>query len=589
MSPQDPARAAGPHDAATPSAALTPLSAAGLDDLVRELLQRVGQAQTDHERLQLLLDAVVAIGADLDLDSVLRRIVEVASRLADARYVALGVLGAGPGRRLRAFVTHGLTPEQHTAIGDLPRGHGLLGLIIDRPEPLRLHDLNADPNAYGFPPGHPPMRSFLGVPVRIRDKVFGNLYLTEKLGDGDFTEQDEAIVVALAAAAGVAIENARLYEEAARRERWLAATAEITGLLLASSSRDDALRTVAERAREIARADLGCVVLRRADDELELRIVSGLAPAAVLEKPFHLDRSLAGLVISTGAALVVPDVSTDHRPAEDLVGRAGWPVLGPVIVVPLRTSGGIQGALTLAWSRAGTSHFHEVDVRLPQGFAEQAALALEVDQARVDQERLAVFEDRDRIGRDLHDLAIQRLFATGMTLQSVFKITEKQAVRDRVNRAVSELDDTIKVIRSTIFALSEHARPDEAPGLRAQVLQVCQDSAAALGFSPAVRFTGPVDFEVSDQAAEHALAVTREALSNVARHANASKAEVDVTTAEGFLTLRIADNGVGIPDDGRRSGLANLADRAADLGGEFTTGPAEGGGAVVVWRVPLDD
>jgi two-component system, NarL family, sensor histidine kinase DevS len=582
MSPQDPARAAGPHDAATPSAALTPLSAAGLDDLLRELLQRVGQAQTDHERLQLLLDAVVAIGADLDLDSVLRRIVEVASRLADARYVALGVLGAGPGRRLRAFVTHGLTPEQHTAIGDLPRGHGLLGLIIDRPEPLRLHDLNADPNAYGFPPGHPPMRSFLGVPVRIRDKVFGNLYLTEKLGDGDFTEQDEAIVVALAAAAGVAIENARLYEEAARRERWLAATAEITGLLLASSSRDDALRTVAERAREIARADLGCVVLRRADDELELRIVSGLAPAAVLEKPFHLDRSLAGLVISTGAALVVPDVSTDHRPAEDLVGRAGWPVLGPVIVVPLRTSGGIQGALTLAWSRAGTSHFHEVDVRLPQGFAEQAALALEVDQARVDQERLAVFEDRDRIGRDLHDLVIQRLFAIGLTLENTTRMTQRPEVAERIAGAVDDIDATIKDIRRSIFALSV---ADTSDDVRRTVTDLVDRAARALTFRPTVRFVGPVNAVVTSVVAQHLAAVLGEALSNVVRHAAAGSVQVVLEAGE-RVSLTVHDNGGGIPEGATRSGLLNMRQRAEDLGGSCTVESAPGAGTTVLWEVP---
>ena len=215
---------------------------------------------------------------------------------------------------------------------------------------------------------------------------------------------------------------------------------------------------------------------------------------------------------------------------------------------------------------------------------------MELADRRSDADLLALFADRDRIGRDLHDLAIQRLFATGMTLQSVLKITEKQAVRDRVNRAVSELDDTIKVIRSTIFALSEHGTPDEAPGLRTQVLQVCQDSAAALGFTPAVRFTGPVDFETSEEAVEHALAVTREALSNVARHAQATRAEVDVATLDGFLELRVADNGEGMPEAGtRRSGLGNLADRAAALGGEFTIGRADGGGTVLRWRVPLEE
>jgi signal transduction histidine kinase len=217
----------------------------------------------------------------------------------------------------------------------------------------------------------------------------------------------------------------------------------------------------------------------------------------------------------------------------------------------------------------------------------QVAIALELADRRSDADLLTLYADRDRIGRDLHDLAIQRLFATGMTLQSVLKITEKQQVRDRVNKSVAELDDTIKVIRSTIFALSEHANREEQPGLRAQVLQICQDSAEILGFTPALRFTGPVDFEVPEETAEHALAVTREALSNIARHAQASRAEVDVATANGFLILRVADDGVGIPEGGRRSGLGNLAERAAQLGGDFSIAPGEANGTVLLWRVPL--
>ena len=230
------------------------LAGTGFDELLREVLVRVHGVLDDRARWRLLLDAVVTMAADLSLDDLLSRIVEIASDLADAKYAALGVLGAGNDHRLQTFVTHGVTPDQHRAIGDLPTGHGLLGLIIDQPTPLRLHDIAEHPESYGFPPNHPPMRSFLGVPVRIRDKVFGNLYLTEKVGGGDFTEQDEAIVVGLAAAAGVAIENARLHEEAARRERWLAATAEITALLAGPGGQDEALQIVADHARELAAA-----------------------------------------------------------------------------------------------------------------------------------------------------------------------------------------------------------------------------------------------------------------------------------------------------------------------------------------------
>src|SRR5688572_6576735 len=218
-----------------------------LDDLLRELLTRVHGVLDEQARLRLLLDAVVTMAADLTLDGVLSRIVLIASNLLDAQYAALGIVDIGRERRLRTFIHHGMTDEQVVEIGDLPSGHGLLGLIIDQPEPLRLHDLTAHPASFGIPPGHPPMTSFLGVPVRIRDKVFGNLYLTEKRGGVDFSEEDETIVVALAAAAGVAIENARLYEEAAQRQQWLEATAEISGLLADHTSQHDALQIVADR------------------------------------------------------------------------------------------------------------------------------------------------------------------------------------------------------------------------------------------------------------------------------------------------------------------------------------------------------
>ena len=211
-----------------PSAALTPLARARLDELLSEVLSRVGTVMDTQERLRRLLDAVVGINADLSLERALERIVTAACELAGARYGALGVLGSGPDRRLREFVTHGLTPEQRAAIGDLPRGHGILGVIIDRPEPLRLPVLGEHPSSYGFPPNHPPMETFLGVPIRIRDQVFGNLYLTEKQGAGTFSTEDEEVVVALAAAAGVVIENARLFEETTLHQAWLEAAAEVS-------------------------------------------------------------------------------------------------------------------------------------------------------------------------------------------------------------------------------------------------------------------------------------------------------------------------------------------------------------------------
>jgi len=568
------------------AAALSQLPGAGLEDLLREVLRRVGQVLTDRERLRLLLDAVVGIAADLDLDSVLHRIVEAGSRLADARYVALGVLGTGPERGLVAFVTHGLSQGERDRIGDLPRGHGLLGVIIDRPEPLRLHDLTADPLSYGFPAHHPPMRSFLGVPVRIRDKVFGNLYLTEKQGGGDFDEQDESIVVALAAAAGVVIENARLYEEAARRERWLAATAEISGLLLGAGSRDDALRVVADRAREVAGADLASVVLRGPDGDLDLRIVSGVPGDAMIPRArLSEGGSLVGEVLSSGDVLVVEDMADDPRAARDVVGTPGWPDLGPAILVPLRTTSGVQGVLTLAWSSDRVAAFHDVDVRLPQAFAEQAALTLQVDEARTARERLAVFEDRDRIGRDLHDLVIQRLFAVGLSLESTGRLArDRPELADRLASAVDDLDSTIRDIRRTIFALSV---AEESDDLRSTVLDLVERAARTLKFRPEVRFVGAVNAGAADSMRQHLAAVLGEALSNVVRHAGAATVQVTLEAGDG-VSLTVSDDGRGIPPGAQTSGLRNMRERAEELGGSCTVTSAPGRGTTVVWQVPGD-
>jgi len=553
-----------------------------MDELLDELISRVTQIRATRDRVQQLLQGVLAVSGGLELDQVLSTIIGTATELVDAQYGALGVIDSG-GEHLERFVTVGLSQQEIDAIGPYPTGMGLLGELIRRPVPLRLPEIADHESSFGFPENHPPMRTFLGVPIRVRDSVYGNLYLTEKRGGALFDADDETLLTTLAAAAGVAIDNARLYDEAQRRQRRMEATAELTRGLLSGADAHDVLAVLVERIRDMAAADLVTVLLSDAATEnLTVQVAAGVGEERVRGNSASIAGSEVGSVFADGTGRAIVDGEWDDWSLWKELG------LGPAYIAPLGVAGKIRGVLVAA-KRFGAMPFDAGVVRMLTEVGGQVAVALELADRRSDADLLALYADRDRIGRDLHDLAIQRLFATGMTLQSVLKITEKQAVRDRVNKAVSELDDTIKVIRSTIFALSEHAAPGEQQGLRAQVLQVCQDSAEALGFSPAVRFTGPVDFEVSDHAAEHALAVTREALSNVARHAKASKAEVDVTTADGFLTLRIADNGVGIPEDGHRSGLANLADRAAELGGDFTLEPAEGGGAVVVWRVPLND
>ncbi|QIX26721.1 GAF domain-containing protein [Nocardioides sp. JQ2195] len=559
----------------------SPLAETSFDDLLREVVERAHSALDEQSRWKLLLDAVVTMGADLDLDTLLGRIVEIASDLAGARFAALGVLDTGPGRRLRTFITHGLTPEQHERIGDLPTGHGILGLIIDRPEPLRLHDLTQHPESYGFPADHPPMKSFLGVPVRTRGKVFGNLYLSEKRSDEDFTEQDEAIVVALAAAAGVAIENARLHEEAARRERWLAATAEIASLL--SGAGADALQSVADRAREVAEADVAWVVVGDRAERLTLEVVSGVPHDPQAGESVSFDNSLASAVVRSGTPLSTEDLASDDR-AVNVGAQLGWPQLGPVVVVPMSTSQGIIGTLALGWFPANVQGYHELNTALPASFAEQAALAIAITRAREDQQRLTLFEDRDRIARDLHDLVIQRLFAVGLGLQSLSRLIDSDDVATRLSTAVDDLDGTIKDIRRTIFALGAM---DESTDIQAEVVRMVERSSDTLGFRPSLVLEGPVRTRIGARVAPDLLAVLGEALSNAARHAAASAVEVRLAVGD-EIRLRVADNGRGLPEGVAESGLLNMRQRAERLGGRcVVTAPPEGG-TVLEWTVPPD-
>jgi signal transduction histidine kinase len=568
------------HISSTLPGALPGLSTAGLDDLLREVLRRVGDVLEGQRRLRLLLDAVVNLAGDLSLGSVLSRIVEAAADLAEADYAALGVLGAGPDRRLRAFVTHGLSDEQRVSIGDLPRGHGLLGQIIDDPRPLRIHDIAAHPASYGFPPNHPPMHSFLGVPVRSGDRVFGNLYLTEKRGGGDFTEDDEAIVVALAAAAGVVVENARLYEEAARREAWLEATAAVTATLSAGDADREGLQALVDRARKVASADVVSLLVRGEHGALEVQAVSGV-PATESDRWLVPDGpSLAGLAANGGKTVVVEDVAEDPRAA--VLRPPGWPEIGPVILVPLGLSGGITGALSLAWTPEHVSYFRDVDARLPARFAQQAGLALQVARARKNQQKIAVFEDRDRIARDLHDLVIQRLFAVGLTLESSARLSGQPEVRQRVGTAVDDIDATIKEIRRSIFGLNVS---ETSTDLRATVTDLVRRSAKVLGFTPTVTWDGPVDTVVPGYIGSELLAVLGEALTNISRHAQASRATVALSAGDD-IALTVADDGIGMPEGVKESGMQNMRERAEGLGGTCVIESTPQAGTTVRWVVP---
>lgn len=553
-----------------------------LDDLLAELQVRLGAVLSTRDRVHSLLEAVVAVGGNLELDLVLRQIIEAAVSLVDARYGALGVIGdAG---QLAEFVTSGLDEGQIEAIDHWPEGRGLLGELITNPQPRRLADMSAHPRSYGFPAGHPPMKTFLGVPVRIRDEVYGNLYLTEKQGGAEFDDEDETVVTALAAAAGVAIENARLYDEARRQQTWLRATADITQRLLSGAEPREVLALVTQLAREICGADLVVLALPAGSGrQLVIEHAAGDGSDEATGIVLPVDGSVSGIVLDSGKPLVIPDFTAENRAAPAAREHLH---LGPAVVVPLGAPGNVRGILTVG-RRPGSLPLPPQAVEFLVTFAAQAGVGLELAEHRRDAERFAILDDRDRIARDLHDLVIQRLYATGMSLEGVTARAGDSEIGRRVSSAVDALDETIKEIRSAIFSL--HARPDsDQAGLRAQILAVADESAEGLGFAPGLRMAGRLDEVVPAEAGEHLLSALREALSNAARHAAATT--IDVTVEAGSdLVLTVRDNGRGIKDTTRRSGLGNLTERAELLGGTLKVTAPEGSGTELIWRVPLGE
>jgi signal transduction histidine kinase len=551
-----------------------------LDDLLAELQARLQAILDTRDRTHALIEAVVAVGSQLELEIVLRQIVEAAARLVSARYGALGVIGAGGG--LTEFVTVGLDQEQIARIHHWPEGRGLLGELITNPRPLRLADLSADPRSSGFPEGHPPMRSLLGVPVRVRDEVYGNLYLTEKHGGASFDEEDESLVVALAAAAGVAIENARLYAEARRQQQWLRATAEVTSRLLSGDEPDSVLDLVTQQALEMSGADLVVLALPAGQhDQLVIEHACGNGAAQAQGLVLPAQSSASGLVMASGKPLALADFRTDPRVAQ--VAREHM-ALGPAVLVPLGPAGDVRGVLT-AGRKQGALPLPPPAVDMLITFAAQAGIGIELAEHRKDSQRLALFEDRDRIARDLHDLVIQRLFATGMSLQGATALMPDSEAALRVEQAVDALDETIRDIRSAIFALQSRGGTG-LPGVRGRILGVVEEMTDPLGFAPGLRMGGQLDRGVPENIAQQMLTALREALANTAKHARASRVDVTVETGAD-LVLTVRDNGVGLSGTGRRSGLANLAERAAELGGTLRTVTGESGGTDLEWRVPL--
>jgi signal transduction histidine kinase len=558
-----------------------------LEQLLTQLIDRAQDVLLAQGRLRGLLTANRMIVGDLALPVVLRRIVAAACQLVHARYGALGVLAPG-GRGLEQFVHVGLDEQAASRIAHLPQGKGLLGALIDDPRPIRLRRLSDDPRSTGFPAQHPPMDGFLGVPVRVRDEVFGNLYLTEP-ESGEFSAEDEELIAALAATAGVAIENARLFAQAQHRQEWLAASAEITRQLL-SVTGEEPLRLIARKVRAVADAEVATVVLPTSDGKrLMVEVASGQGADELTGMTYPIEGTLASLAFESGQPVLVGDVGESTHE----VHLSHAVPVGPVMVLPLIGTARLRGALVVG-RLSGRTRFDDAELDMATTFANHAALALELADARADQQRMLLLEDRDRIARDLHDHVIQRLFAAGLSVQAEASTSPVEDRAARLTRVVEQLDETIRQIRTSIFQLRGPLAPATA-NVRGRVLEIVAGVSELLGFEPSVRFSGPVDIMVPADAIDDLLAVTREALTNVARHAHAGRVELELLADSAQLTLQVVDDGIGIGDSDRRSGLANLAQRADRHGGtlrlttagESTSHIPDGRGTRLLWTIPL--
>lgn len=563
------------HDAAHVGASLRGMRLSELLTEVQERLSAVARAQS---RVDGLLDAFLTVSSGLDLDNTLRRIVEAGVDLVDARYGAMGVLDPRGG--LAAFVHVGIDPERAARMGHLPEGKGVLGRLISDPQPLRIVDLGADPSSVGFPPHHPPMRSFLGVPVLVRNEVYGNLYITEKR-NGAFTAEDQVVLTALAGAAGIAIDNARLYEEGQMRRRWLTVLGDVRSALLGDTSPSDVLTMIVDSVASLTEADAAVLMFGPAPDDgtYEVGAHSGAALTDVSGERLAIELEPVLQAVAAAPSTVVLD--TTAMPSIPLTDQLSW---GPAIAVPLRSREGAQ-AVIVATRLANRAPFDLSLVPLITSFAEQTAIALDMAERQRDARRLDLYEDRDRIARDLHDQVIQRIFAAGLSLQSVVpRITNPQAQR-RVQTVVGQLDDTVRDIRMTIFNLQTTGQPDEEPGLRRRVLDVVLQTAGT-DVHPTVRMSGPVDTLITGQLAADVEAVVREGVSNAVRHGDAKNVTITVDISEDVV-IEIADDGIGFDHHAPRSGLHNLEERARRHGGDFAVTNPASGGTRLRWRAPL--
>jgi len=547
-----------------------------LDRRLTDLVEAANDVLATQSRLRALLKANQAVVAQLELPSVLRRIVAAATELAGASYGGLAVLGADG--ELEDFVQVGMSDEELAAIGGPQRGVGVLAALIEDPNPIRLARLSDHPRFGGLPDGHPTIISFLGVPIRSRDRVYGNLYLGDAAADV-FTEEDEQLVGALAATAAFAIENARLFSETQHRQAWASASAEITAQLLQGGTADGALYLIARRILGLAAADVSAVALLNDErDRMTFVEVQGEDPGQVMGLEMSTEGTLTERVLRTGRPGRFTEVDL-KRQGVQVANR-----FGPMMVIPLTTPSRTFGVLLVA-RRPGERSFTEGELELAADFAGRASVALELGVARSDQERVLLFEERGRIARELHDRVIQLLFGTGLQLQNVLAALPPGRSAEQVDTAIAGVDDAIAQIRRVIFTLSSTSLPGASTGRR-RLLDLVTQLGVRLSIEPTLTFEGPVDGVVDDDLAEEVLAVVTEAVTNAVRHARAREVSVTVTADARGLAVTVSNVGRPFTDSGRRSGLANLEERARRRGGTMSIGN-EAGETTLVWRVPV--
>lgn len=532
-----------------------------------------------------MVQALVDVADGLELETTLRRILQAGVDLTGAKYGALGVLNDS-GQGLQRFIFHGLPSEYADRIGSLPEGLGLLGETTRHPHPLRLRHVSGHPRSSGFPEGHPQMDSFLGLPIQAGGRVFGNIYLTDK--PGGFIAEDETRLGVLAAAAGVAVSNAKLFTTVQIGEQWQTGVAELANAALHGEDGGTLLELLAQQAREVAGCELAVVITGDPDDPL-LEVVDA-DPALRGEQP-----DLTGLLEDWLGS--EPCRAPLHRCLTDgeQVSRP-YPLIrvgerslrtNRLAAFPIRSDDYTLGALLLVW-RHPAPPTGPIRMRALAGLADQASVSLRLEAARRAEQQLLVFRDRDRIARDLHDLVVQRLFAAGVSLQVLQRMDRLPTeAGDRIEQVLSELHGTIAQIRGTIYELREGLPGSWQVSDRLQ--RELDLMAVSLGFHPDLEVSGELTTLDAEDVMADSVAVVREALSNCARHARATAVTVRVDFSGGWYAIHITDNGIGPDSSSRRSGLVNLADRARSRGGRCSLMARDHGGSELVWTVPLNE